>query len=41
MVFDGLNNVKFNAPDDDVVDLVTAVATGGLAYGDVATELGS
>ncbi len=40
-VFYGLNNVEFDAPDDDAYDLVIAVATGALSYRTVATKLGS
>jgi death-on-curing protein len=40
-VFYGLNDVEFDAPDDDAYDTVIAVATGELAYGDVATTLRS
>jgi death-on-curing protein len=39
-VFYGLNQLEFDAPDDDAYDLVMAVAAGQLSYRAIATQLG-
>ncbi len=40
VVFYGLNNIDLDAPDDDAYDLVIAIASGTIAYGDAAALLG-
>jgi death-on-curing protein len=39
VVFYGLNGVTLDAPDDDAYDLVIAIASGVVAYGDAAESL--
>jgi death-on-curing protein len=39
VVFYGLNNIELEAPDDDAYDLVIAIATGAIPYGDAASHL--
>jgi death-on-curing protein len=39
VVLYGLNNIELEAPDDDAYDLVIAVASGEIAYRDVAFHL--
>jgi death-on-curing protein len=38
-VFYGLNDVDLDAPEDDAYELVIAVATGSIAYSEVAERL--
>jgi death-on-curing protein len=39
VVFYGLNNIELEAPDDDAYDLVIAIASGKMAYPEVASHL--
>jgi death-on-curing protein len=38
-VFYGLNDIDLDAPEDDAYELVIAVATGAIDYGEVAEHL--
>jgi death-on-curing protein len=38
VVFYGLNNIELEAPDNDAYDLVIAIASGEIAYQDVASH---
>lgn len=38
-VFYGLNDIDLDAPEDDAYDLVIAIATGSISYGEAATLL--
>jgi death-on-curing protein len=38
-VFYGLNDIDLDAPEDDAYELVIAVATGAIDYGEVAERL--
>jgi death-on-curing protein len=39
VVFLGLNDVTFDAPDDDAYDLVIGIASGAIAYQEAALRL--
>jgi death-on-curing protein len=39
VVFYGLNNIELEAPDDDAYDLVMAIASGEVAYQEVASRI--
>lgn len=39
VVFYGLNNIELEAPEDDVYDLVIAIASGAASYEDAASHL--
>jgi death-on-curing protein len=39
VVFYGLNDIEFEAPDDDAYDLVIAIASSAITYGEAAARL--